>query len=100
VRDDHAIREFLCQGRKSVVTDRSFDRHLERSQALQKPSQFSHLTAQDPLPPHNLHFPLNYHHHAQTDTLLVEVRTDEFHGEIPFVEKLEVRTTTNDLPRF
>ena len=89
--DHDPLRACLGEGRKPVVANRRFHHDLELTQRSQELWDVLHVRAEHPRPLQDHNLPVNLVDDAKRETLLVEVRTDEFHGEIPFVEGLDVK---------
>src|SRR5690606_28513694 len=76
------------------------DDDLEFAEFLEQRLELIDRAATEPLASHDNEFSRDFLEHAENDNLLMEVRTDELHGECPFVEAVgSKKRTTNGLPR-
>src|SRR5207244_10052230 len=81
------------------VTGGSFDDHAILPEFLKPGGHRRRVAAGKPLPHQHLPLAAYYYHHAQSDSLLVEVGADVLHGIAPVVET-ELCDNNSRLPRF
>src|SRR5690606_38939566 len=80
------VGELLGQGGEPVVADRRLDDDLELAEFLEERLELIDRAAANPHASHDDKFTRDFLEDAENDNLLLEVRTDELHGDSPFVE--------------
>ena len=92
--DHDAFGEPLGKRREPVVADRGFDRDFKLDQRIEETFDLFDFSAKNAFRLNHGRFGSHSRHDAKSDTLLVEVCTDVFHVESPFVEGLGLTSPT------